>query len=85
MKISLIILCAFLASCSPEVEPDCPNKLGDVNNNGIFDASDSSVILDISLGLVSPSRCQFITSDVDLDGVVTSSDVEMVFGWAMNQ
>ena len=85
MKIVLIFLCTFLAPCCSVVEPSCLNELGDVNGNGIHDASDAAIILDISLELISPSQCQFVTADVDEDGVVTNTDAEIVFEWAVSE
>ena len=61
------------------------NSLGDVDNDGIFTATDSMNTTQIIYGQMIPTDSQLVCADVDGDGVVTSNDADMILKAAVGK
>ena len=65
-------------------DPEKTGPLGDVNNDGVVDATDALLILRASLGLDTFDDTQSFFGDVDEDGMITSNDALEVLRYSIN-
>ncbi len=59
--------------------------LGDLNGDGVINAADAALALQIAVGIVDPTPEQLSAGDVNGDGIVTAADAAMILFYAVHQ
>jgi hypothetical protein len=64
------------------VEESGPYRLGDTNGNGVVEAIDANIALQIATGQITPTPEQLNAGDVNGDGIINSADASMILYYA---
>ena len=53
-------------------------RVGDINNDGVIDTTDSQLVMKYALGSATPSVLQREAADVNMDGQVDTTDARLI-------
>ncbi len=76
--IKLSIFLVVFWGCSQDVTNECPNKMGDLDNNGAITPHDAAMVQAMIGSEAQVNSCQLWAADVNNDKSITQLDAEAI-------